>query len=53
MIKELLEEAETILYEDSRTGEKFLMPSPSSDKVHAIYDNLNMQFINTPCRHME
>lgn len=27
VIKELLEEAETILYEDSHTGEKFLMPA--------------------------
>lgn len=53
VIKELLEEAESILYEDSHTGEKFLMPSPSSEKVHAIYDNLNMQFINTPCRYSE
>lgn len=53
VIKELLEEAETILYEDSHTGEKFLMPAPSSGKVHLIYDNLNMHFINTPCRYAD
>jgi transposase len=51
-IKELLEEAELIVYEDRQTGEKFTMPTPTSEKVHLIYESLNMHFTNTPCRYI-
>ena len=51
-IKELLEEAELIVYEDRQTGEKFTMPTPTSEKVHIIYESLNMHFTNTPCRYI-
>lgn len=52
MIKELLDEIETIIYEDQNTGEQFMMPTPASEKAQAIYKIFNQELICRPCRYI-
>jgi hypothetical protein len=50
-IKELLDEIETIIYEDQNTREQFMMPTPASEKAQAIYKIFNQELICRPCRY--
>jgi transposase len=52
MIKELLDEIETIIYEDQNTSEQFMMPTPASEKAKAIYKIFNQELIYRPCRYI-